>query len=498
MEDTTQQVTADAPSATADTSAAVGTDLGATTGATASTEATAADAGLIGNDAVTEAPEADPYALSGDEQQAQTIGRERFDSLHQGYKSLEADHRALRAEYEQITTQAQAFDPFGGVEGAAQLMSSLFQQAQSNDGPMVDQNGSPIYDTSAFVDQLDTLDPNVSWALMYDLMQRNPESAQDLAKHWGWINESDAAAPQSQPVESDKAALQDIQTVFPQQSREFQAAFNKLPQAVKRTVTDLLSQNDPEADAQVSELLQEKATQLAYEQRQADAARANEQRIANAAKEFQNGIAAHVKQSLEQANIQAFSDISKQLSQQIKFSSDPAVNRSQQAAVKTFLSTLANPSTRFMVADDLAEMGISVPDSDWQRLSSYTEAMADVAGFEKLQEGIKAGGELVPHLQKMLQQAGGLKAYNEAKAVAKREGAFVLAKMNAIALTYAKALTTGLNQNGAVEDAIGAANGSRPNVQGHHGNNNSQFVPPKGVDPFSVEFLQARRAAQGA
>jgi heme oxygenase len=501
MEAFTEQVTAEAPSATPDTSADVSSDLGTTTGATATPEQGAAqpDMPAVSEADASPAADEDPYALSTEETAARTIARERFDSLHSGYKTLEADHRTLRTEYDQFQEQLAAFDAFGGLEQATEIFKGLTSPATDANGqPILDSNNQPVYDTSSFIENLEALDPNITWNLAYDLMTKQEDACKQLAQHLGWIPDA-AAQPQTQlPVEPaiSAAGLQFVQQAFPQQGEQFQAAFKAMPEAVQEAVTKLLEENDPAKDAQAYQILKKEADSQAYEQEKTAQAAQAKQRVEEGARQFQQETVSHIRQKLRESNSAAFAEISNQLAAQVTFSSDPATNRAQTSAVKSFLSTLANPEQREFLADDLKDMGISVPDGFWDKSQRLAEAEAEIAGFERVLEGINKGGELKDKMIEMRNRGGGLKAYNEARAFVQRERPFVLAQYNKIALTYSKAITGTLSQQGNVEKAIGAANASRPVVQGQGvaGDNRGKFVPPPGVRPFTTAWIEAERA----
>lgn len=522
MEGLTEQVTPAAPAGDAGSSPASGTDLGAATGALApSAETQAAPTQTTansGNDAAPGAPadqpnaaqpsesEPDPYALTPQEAQARTIGRDRFDSLLTGYKSLETDHRALKTQWETAQEKLAAFDVVGGLDDAAQLLSSLTSYATDpqTGQPLLDANGQPYYDTTGFVTRLNELDQSALIALTYDAMQMPFGDGRTVGEAWaeqlGWQTQPQAMQSPSQPVASaNPEAVALVKEVFPQQAGEFEQAFKSLSPTVQKTVSDLLNQNSTEADAEARQILQKEhgnlQTQQFMQQQRAEA----ERRVQFGLQQFDQQLREHVTTQAHSDTQAALAEISKQLDAQVAFSADPLENTFQKTAVNAFLAALTNPATRFTVEPILQQIGAQLPPGFWERYANYSGAFETYHVHSKRVETIRQNADLAPHLSRHRNDA----EMNRAKSAMDRERRFVVAGLNDVALKVAKMMAGQLEQAKSVGAAISATQSSRPNVNGQAGvNGNAPLAAlrlPDNIRPFTPEAIAwAREQRQGA
>lgn len=524
MEGSFEQVTPAAPAGDAGSSPASGADLGAATGAPAPSAA-ATPAGQTaqpqipanaGADAVPGAPanpatpadeptQVDPYALPEQEAQARMIGRERFDSLHQGYKALETDHRTLKTEYETTREKLAAFDAVGGVDDAAQIIQGLTSYATDpQTGELLrDANGNPYYDTASVVGRLQELDQSLLLSLTYDAMQApfgdGRTVGEAMAEHLGWQTKPEASQTQSPPVASVNAeTVALVKEVFPQQSEAFEKAFKGLTPAMRETVSNLLGKNTPEDDAEAQAILAEKHRTIQTDEYVAQQQAKDAERVQFGLKQFQQQTQQYIAEQSRSDTEAALSEISKQLEAQVTFSPDPQQNQFQKTAVNAFLASLVNPATRFVVEPILQQMGAQLPPGFWERYEAFDNSFADFHRYTKLNETIKANAELAPHLSKHRNDL----AMNKAKATMQTERRFVVAGFNEVALKVAKAITVQLEQSKAVGAAISAAESSRPNVNGQAGagvGQNGRVSLPSHIQPFTPEAIAwERQQRQGA
>lgn len=479
---TTPEVSAGASPASDASPASTAVDLGGAQGATTGAETTApaeqtatqSESVAAGDAAGEEAPE---WLLSDEEvNQAPDQWREKLTSLLSGYKSLESDHRTIKQDHEALTARAAVLDGLGAYA------------TDQNGQVMRDPNGFPIMTTSPFLQGLakqengDVLTDRLATDLWY--MERpgmNGQTYGDALLQMIGLDpkmvEQYKAGAQSQ-VTGEAATAEEIKAVEDVfQNRAYSEAFKNLTRSEQDGIINLL--NDYK-DADAEAILKREAGRLDQERKLQEVESYQKQQAEQEVKTFWSGVHDTYNQHLIQVNRDSIAALTKQIGSQVTFSSDPTTNTIQTNAIGGMIAALCNQQTRFAMEPVLQALGVQYDQQIDGMLGQYETAMQDYFTLKAASENPRFAQ--YRNDQKM----------NEAKSLADGLQQRVMAKLAPIGAKLAKVLA---GQNQELRDQknvnLTAAQQGRPTLgsNGSVATNGKQI--PQGIDPFSVEFLQA-------
>lgn len=448
-----------------------GTDLGTS----------AAPPEVAQNDSSADAGAEDSLANFTDEELAAVPDqwRDRFGSLHKGYKSLEADHKTLKEQYQPLSE----FGEVGTIKSSLELLDGLYGYAQDAEGnPIYDEaTGLPKESTTGFISRLAEGSPALVDRLFDDLWQfRGGDGktfAQSMFQRLGLDpsrlsdyreltqNPQKSVATSSGVISSDELA--NIPESFHDVYKQLSFADRYLAQQMDDTQLESFL-----ADKQ--ELFETRKFREDYQKSQAEQAQQAEQ-------QFWQGVDKTFGEYAGQLRQDGLNSIVKNLSSQVTFSADPVTNSVQQSAVMAITANLLNPDLRFAAQGALEALGIKLDPSFDESLTALNQQ-----AYRYIQLKSVAGN---PAMAKHRNDA----AMAKAQAETKRLYDMTMAKFNGIALKIAKVIT-GSNQGLREVEKSQLENGGRPTVgNGALPGSGGGARPALKAKPFTVEALEELR-----
>lgn len=411
--------------------------------------------------------------------------REKFGSLLSGYKSLEKDLRDMRRS----TEMYQPLEEFGGVETVMQQLQTLqglgAYKTDEHGALVRDANGFPVVTTSPFLQSLQQQENGayLTDQLAYDLWsQARPDGQtygawymQQLGLDPARLQEYQSLAAQSQ-VSTGEWTQDEVDIIQGQFGEDrLTKAYQSLTSAEREAVQDMLYDSK---DAQARQILEREAGRLDNEARIQQIEQAQKQEQEHALNSFWQGVNQSLVEEVGRTNREAIAALTKQISSQVTFSSDPTTNQIQNGAVGALVAAMCSEQTRFAMEPVLQALGVQYDaqlDGLFQQQMEATQryltlkAAADNPRFA----AYRNDGEMA-----------------KAKAAADGCRQRALAKLAPVAAKIARAIA-GQNQEQRDQrnSALQAANG-RPTIgNGAIAQNGKQI--PKTADPFTMDFLRA-------
>lgn len=411
--------------------------------------------------------------------------REKLNSVLGWGKSLEKDLKTLRS-----TSQAyQPLEQYGGVDAVMQQLQTLqgLGTYATNEHGQVqrDENGFPYLTTAPFLQGLQQQENGqlLTDQLAYDLWSQTRPDGQTYGQWYmsqlgldlGRLDEYRAGVQSQVTSSSDTIADWETDTISGQFNDDrLTSAYKGLTPAERKTVQNLLY-DDKVADAK--QILAREAARMDNESRIAQIEQAQKAEQQHALESFWQGVSQQYVAEIGRTNREAIATLTNQISSQVTFSSDPSINQVQTGAVGALIAAFCSEQTRFAMEPVMQALGVQYDPQLDGLFSQHAEAMQNYLTLKAAAEN--------PRFSSYRNDA----EMNKAKATADALHQRALAKLAPVAAKIAKAIA-GQNQEQRDQRnaALSAANG-RPTIgNGAVGNNQRQV--PKGVNPFSVEFLQ--------
>lgn len=491
MEENISDVTAGASTAADVSSASAAADVGGQTGAITDTEggqgeSMPAPLTVAENETSVDAG-AEEFQLPVTEeelQQAPEQWREKFSSLLKGYKSLETDHKALKAQYESLSN----FGDAAQIAESLDLLNGLYGSATDDQGNILyDQTtGLPIPSTSQFIEKLQTGSPALVEQLFTDLWRTRRADgstfAQEIFKRLGLdparLDDYVALTRNPSTAISSGIVSPDELAVIPE---EFHTDYKLLSPNERLRAQQM-------DDQELHQFLTEKRELRESRQFREDFKKQQEARQQAEMKQFWDNVDKSFEDYAAKLRRDAFDSIQKGLASQVQFSTDPTINAVQTGAVMGMLANLLDPNLRFAAEGALKALGVKLD----QGFDDALNALSQQAYLVKRYEAIAQESARNP----------GLLAYRNDAAMAKAQAEvnrlyqMIQAKFNGIALKVAKALA-GHNQELREVEKSKLEAGARPTVGNGALPASGAKTPPPGVKPFTTDWLRWRQQQAG-
>lgn len=401
--------------------------------------------------------------------------REKLSSILQWGKSLEKDLKTNKAMAE---TFVPLVEQYGDVEAIQQNLAALsgFGVYATDEAGQVlrDANGFPVLTTAPFLEAIASRDNGTQLVgqLAYDLLNMPAPDGRTWGAHVLEYYGVDPNNPQAVRAESQvtNAGIsaeekEAIASHFP--NPKFGQAYEGLTVKERELVQDYLYEGNTADAERILQREAERQDSVAYLQQQAKAE----------TESFWSTVRTSAQQAVQTSERQILANLLKPLSSQVTFSQDPTTNAVQQSAIGALVAALCNQDTRFTMEPVMQALGLQ-HDPNWDgMMQAYQNAVETYHVLKAASENPRFS-----HYRndtEMRRLAGNIKDM---------EVRFS-AKLAPIAGKLAK-IIAGENQSlrEAGTAAVAAAQG-RPTVGGNGAAQNGRQVP-RGVDPFSVDFLR--------
>lgn len=411
--------------------------------------------------------------------QAPEQWRAKFTSLLDGYKSLDADHRTLKGQFEPLSK----FGDVGEIQSQLELLDGLYGYAKDADGNTLydTRTGLPMPSTATFVSRLQEGSPALAKQLFLDLW-RAPgvdglTGAQRMFQTLGLDPKrlAEYRALTQNPAKSvapSGVATPDELAVIP----EHHHATYKLLSPSDRYKAQQME--DPD---ELENFLAEKQEVFENRKFREDYDKALKEHAAREAQEFGASVERSYTEYATKLRQDGLGSIIQNLSSQIQFSADPTTNAVQTGAVMAIMANLLNPDLHFATQGALQALGVTLDQGFFDSLAT----LGDQARAVKLYEAYAAN----PAYAQYRNDA----ALGKARSDVDRLYKGTLAKLSSVALKVAKVIAGG-NQELREVEKTKLGDTARPGVAGGSLPGNGAVKPT--AKPFTVEWLQQRRAGQ--
>lgn len=392
--------------------------------------------------------------------------RGKFDSLLEGHKSLRADHRQLKGEYERLSG----------------LYSGMTAYARDEQGNMLvdSSTGLPIPDPSQFVSSWVQDQPASAKAGFYQLAQQP-------------IGENGATLAQElfRQVGLDPARLDDYLAITndPTLAANYGATIpsdelDSIPEAYHNTYKTLSAEDRFRAqqmdDTELASFMREKETLRELQEFKQRVESERNEREQSEIQEFWKGVERSQVEYATQLRSAGFASIQKSLTDQVQFSSDPAVNSVQTGAVMTLVAAMLEPGLQDVVKPVLQAAGVQADES----LRSAVKAIEEQIAIEKRFEAINSNPKLTQYRNEGM--------HRQAQAEVNRLQQQILAKLNGAATKIARYIAGGNQQ---MRD-MGRTSVPRPTFSGQGDRRQGGAPAAAGAAPFTVDWLMQRNGGR--
>lgn len=417
-------------------------------------------------------------------QRAPEQWRDKFSSLLKGYKAIEADHKALKAQYQPLADYGEAEQIMQSLE----MLDGLYGHATDQHGNIVyDQaTGLPVPSTSGFILRLQEGSPALVEQLFNDLWrtQRADGStfAQEVFRRLGLdpARLNDYVALTRNPSNAISSGI-----VSPNELAGIPEQFHEVYKSLSPSLRLQAQQMD---DATLEEFLN--TQQEAFESRKFrdEFRQQQEARQQAEMKQFWDNVDKSFEDYATKLRRDGFDSIQKGLASQVQFSTDPTINSVQTGAVMATLANLLDPNLRFAAEGALKSLGVTLDQSFDDALNALSQQAYLVKRYEAIAQESARNPALLAHRNDA--------AMAKAQAEVNRLHQSVMAKFNGIALKVAKALA-GHNQELREVEKSKLEVGARPTVGNGALPASRAKTPPPGVKPFTTEWLAWRQQTGG-
>lgn len=385
-----------------------------------------------------------------DIQQIPDQWRDRFNSLLSGYKSLEQDHRPWKG-----------LGQFDQVQTDLNLVNGLYGIARDEQGnPVYDQEtGLPLADTREFVSSLAESSPAVLDQLVVDLLESTRSDGRMYVQHffeqiglnaahlqeYANLTEQLSRNPNATVTNNGEVVSADDLQYIPENYHEVFKGLNARDRAIALGLV-----NEEEQAA----YLEDKARLQRFDQFEQKYQQDQEAKAKQEHTEFLHSLKQRQTDNITKLREDGLRSIQAELSQKVQFSAEPGIQAAQQAGVMAVIATILNPDLRFTTAPLFEALGISLD----QTFESALEAVGNHSNEYIKFDAIKGNPRYAEHRNDALM--------GKAQAAMNDNYRTVMAKLNSVALTVAKALTGG-NQilREATAEQLNGARG-RPTIGG--------------------------------
>jgi hypothetical protein len=405
--------------------------------------------------------------------QAPEQWREKFTSLLNGYKSLDADHKTLKGQYQPLSEYGDAET----IKGQLELLDGLYGYAQDADGNILynEQTGLPEVSTTAFVSRIQEGSPALAKQLFLDLWGARGvdglTGAQRMFQTLGLDPKrlAEYRALTSNPAKSvapSGVTTPDELAIIP----EHHHATYKLLSSSDRYKAQQIE--DPD---ELEDFLNEKQELFESRRFREEYQKAQTEHAARAEYEFRAGVERSYTEYATKLRQDGLNSIVKNLSSQVQFSADPATNAVQTGAVMAIMANLLNPDLHFATQGALQALGVTLDQGFFDSLA----ALGDQARAVKWYEAVAGNPAMAQHRNDS--------ALAKARGDVDRLYKGTLAKLSGVALKVAKVLAGGNQELREVEKSK-LEPSARPTVGGGALPGSGAVKPT--AKPFTVEWLQ--------
>ena len=398
-------------------------------------------------------------------------------NLRQQLRQLSQDHKDHKAKYADI-------GDVDGVKSSLELLDGLFGFATDGQGNTLydQQTNLPIPSTSQFISKLQEGSPALVSQLHRDIWFAKAPSgltyAQEMFQTLGLDPNrlKDYRAMTANPSHAISSGVipPDEFNVIPE---EFHADYKLLSPEERFRAQRMTDDELNRFMGEKRELRESREFREDFKKQQAE----SQQREMTA---FWEGVDKSYQDYAATLRRDAFNSIQQGITSQVQFSADPTINAVQTGAVMSVLANLLNPDLRFATEGVLKSLGVTLD----QGFEDVLNGLGQQAYLVKRYEAIAGNPALAAHRNDS--------AMAKAQSEVNRLNKTIQAKFNGIALKVARAIA-GHNQELRDVEKSKLEGGARPTVSPGGLPTSPTWKAPPGVQPFTPEWLLARRQASG-